>query len=155
MQPHGIVAHQAPLSMRFPRQEYWSELLFPAPGDLWPRDRNQVSCVTGVSCIAGGFFTDLINCCSVTKSSHTLWDLMDCNMPSFPVLHYFLEFVQIHVHWVSDAIQPSHPLLLCPQSFPASGSFPMSQLFTSGSQSIGASTSASALPMNIQDWFPL
>ena len=43
----------------------------------------------------------------------------------------------------------------CPQSFPASGSFPMSQLFTSGDQSIGVSASASVLPMNIQDWFPL
>ena len=41
------------------------------------------------------------------------------------------------------------------QSFPASGSFPMSQLFTSGGQSIGVSASTSALPMNIQDWFPL
>ena len=41
------------------------------------------------------------------------------------------------------------------QSFPASGSFPMSQFFTSGGQSIGASASASVLPMNIQDWFPL
>ena len=41
----------------------------------------------------------------------------------------------------------------CPQSSPASGSFPMSQLFTSGSQSIGAS--ASVLPMNIQSWFPV
>ena len=43
----------------------------------------------------------------------------------------------------------------CPQSFPASGSFPVSQLFPSGGQSIGASASASVLPMNIQDWFPL
>ena len=43
----------------------------------------------------------------------------------------------------------------CPQSFPASGSFPMSQLFTSGGQSIGASASASVLPINIQDWFSL
>ena len=43
----------------------------------------------------------------------------------------------------------------CPQSLPASGSFPMSQFFTSGGQSIGASASASVLPMNIQDWFPL
>ena len=43
----------------------------------------------------------------------------------------------------------------CPQSFLASGSFPMSQLFQSGGQSIGASASASVLPMNIQDWFPL
>ena len=43
----------------------------------------------------------------------------------------------------------------CPQSFPASGSFPVSQLFTSGSQNFGASASASVLPMNIQGWFPL
>ena len=43
----------------------------------------------------------------------------------------------------------------CPQSFPASGSFQMSQLFTSGGQSIGVSASASVLPMNTQDWFPL
>ena len=43
----------------------------------------------------------------------------------------------------------------CPQPFPASGSFPMSQLFTSGGQTIGVSASASVLPMNIQDWFPL
>ena len=43
----------------------------------------------------------------------------------------------------------------CPQSFPASGSFPMSRIFASCAQSIGASASASVLPMNIQDWFPL
>ena len=47
------------------------------------------------------------------------------------------------------------PFSSCLQSFPASGSFPMSRLFTSGSQSIGASASASVPPMNIQDWFPL
>ena len=49
------------------------------------------------------------------------------------------------------------PFSSCPQSFPASGSFPISQLFTSDGQSIGASASASALflPMNIEDWFPL
>ena len=47
------------------------------------------------------------------------------------------------------------PFSSCPQSFPASGSFPMSQLFTSGSQSTGVSASASVLPMNIQGWFPL
>ena len=55
-------------------------------------------------------------------------------------------------------MEPSHPLSSlssCPQSFPASWSFPMSQLFTSGGQSCGASASASVLPMNIQDWFPL
>ena len=47
------------------------------------------------------------------------------------------------------------PFSSCPQSFPASGSFQMSQLFTSGGQSIGVSTSASVLPMNTQDWSPL
>ena len=50
-------------------------------------------------------------CCSVTKSCLALWDPMDCNTPGFPVLHYLLEFAQIHVHRVGDAIQPSHPLL--------------------------------------------
>ena len=48
-----------------------------------------------------------------------------------------------------------HPLILRPSVFPASRFFPMSQFFTSGGQSIGASVSASVLPMNIQDWFPL
>ena len=47
------------------------------------------------------------------------------------------------------------PLSSCPQSFPASGSFPMSQFFTSSGQSIGVSASTSVLPMNTQDWFPL
>ena len=79
-----------------------------------------------------------------------------CNSPGFAVLHYLLEFAQTHVYWVGDTIQPSHPLLptsSCPQSFPASRSFPMSWLFTSGVQTIGSS--ASVLPMIIQSWFPL
>ena len=50
-------------------------------------------------------------CCSVTKSCPTLWDSMDCSMPGSSVLHCLPEFAQIHVHWVSDAIQQSHPLL--------------------------------------------
>ena len=49
-------------------------------------------------------------CCSVTTSCQTLCDPMDCIMPGFPVLHYLLECTQIHVHWVNDAIQPSHPV---------------------------------------------
>ena len=48
--------------------------------------------------------------CSVARLCLTLWDPMDCNMPGFPILHYLLEFAQTHVHWVNDAIQPSHPL---------------------------------------------
>ena len=49
-------------------------------------------------------------CCSVAKTRPTLWDHMNCSMPGFPVLHCLLEFAQTHVHWVSDAIQPSHLL---------------------------------------------
>ena len=49
-------------------------------------------------------------CGSVTKSSLTLCDPMDYGTPGFPVLHSLLEFAQIHVHWVGDANQPSHPL---------------------------------------------
>ena len=58
--------------------------------------------------------------------------------------------------WCHPTISSSViPFSSCLQSFPVSGSFPMSQFFTSGGQSIGASSSASVLPMNIQDWFPL
>ena len=49
--------------------------------------------------------------CSVAKSYPALCDPMDCSMPGFPVLHHLLEFAQTHIHWVDDAIQPSHPLL--------------------------------------------
>ena len=63
-----------------------------------------------------------------------------------------------HVHRVGDAIQPSHsviPFSSCPQSFPASESFQMSQLFASGGQSTGVSASTSVLPKNTQGRFPL
>ena len=50
-------------------------------------------------------------CCSVTQSCLILCDLMDCSTPGFLVLHHLLELAQTHVHWVGDAIQPSHPLL--------------------------------------------
>ena len=94
---------------------------------------------------------------SVAQSCPTLCDPMDSSTPGLPVHHQLLELTQTHVHWVGDAIQPSHPLLSPspPPSFPASESFQMSQFFTSGGQRIGVSDSAPVLPMNIQDWFPL
>ena len=52
----------------------------------------------------------VICCCSVAKSCLTLCDTMDCSTPGFSVLHYLQEFAQIHVHWVDDNIQSSHPL---------------------------------------------
>ena len=86
--------------------------------------------------------------CSVACLSLTLRNLMDCSTPGIPVLHYLLEFAQTRVHWAGDAIQtsissPVTPFSSCPQSFPASGSFPMSRLFASGGQSIGASSGGS------------
>ena len=81
----------------------------------------------------------------------------DCSMPSSPVLPYLSEFAQTHVHWVDDAMQPSHPLTSpSPPAFNLSqnqGSLPMSWFFSSGSQSIGALALASVLPMSIQGWF--
>ena len=82
---------------------------------------------------------------------------MDCSTPGSSVFHYLPEFAQIHVHWVSNATY--HPIICLPLqspfafSLPASGSFPLSLLFASGGQSIGAS--ASALPMTMQGWFSL
>ena len=79
------------------------------------------------------------------------------SMPGFPALHQLPELGQILVHSVGDAIQPSHPVIpFSPhlQSFPASGSFPISQFFTSGGQTTGISASASVLPMHIQDCCP-
>ena len=96
---------------------------------------------------------------------------MDCSAPGLPVPHHLLEFAQVRVHWIGDAIQLFYPV--SPPSPPAFSlsqqqglfqwvassffffSFPVSCLFVSGGQSIGVSALASVLPMNIQGWFPL
>ena len=62
--------------------------------------------------IAEYYFIVYICCCSVVKSCPTLCNPMNSSMPGFPVLHYLPGFAQTHVHWVSNAIQPSHLLLL-------------------------------------------
>jgi len=82
---------------------------------------------------------------------------MDYSKPGFPVHQQLPELAQTHIHWVGDPTIPSSvvPFSSRLQSFPASGSFQMSQFLTSGGQSIGVSASVSVLPMNIQDWFPL
>ena len=83
---------------------------------------------------------------------------MNCTTPGLPVHHQLPEFTQTHVHQVSDAIHPSHPLSSPSPPVPNPSqhqSLPMSQLFPWGGQSIGVSASASVLPMNTQDWSPL
>ena len=145
-----------------PKQEYWSWLPFISRGDL-PH--------TGIKptspALAGRFSTTeptekpirnySVQYSSVTQLYLTLCDPMDQSTSGFPVHHQLPEFTQTHVHrWYHPTISSSVILFSSRlRSFPASGSFPMSQFFTSGGQSIGVSASASVLPMNIQDWFPL
>ena len=89
----------------------------------------------------------------VTQSCPTLCYPMDCSTPGLSVHHQLPHFAQTHGHRVSDTIQPSHPL-----SSPSPPAFNLSQhqgRFKWGGQSVGVSASASVLPVNIQDWFPL
>ena len=87
---------------------------------------------------------------------------MDYSTPGFPVLHHLPELTQAHVHWVGDAIQPSCAPISCSQTFPASRSFPVSQLFTLGDQgnrgfsfNISPSNTYSGLISFRIDWFDL
>ena len=90
---------------------------------------------------------------------------MDCSMPGFLVLHHFLEFAQTYVHWVDDAIQPSHPVVpfaSCLQSFPASGYLSASWFFCirwpkywNFSFSVSLSNDYSELIFFRIDWFDL
>ena len=97
------------------------------------------------------------HCCSVAQSCPILWDPMDCGMPGSSVLHCLPEFVQIHIHWVSNAIR----LILCHLLLFWPSILPSNRVFPSGGQSIGASASVSILPINKGlisfriDWFDL
>ena len=107
-------------------------------------------------------FTTLEKLLSSVQFSHSVMSdsfrPMNRSTPGLPVHH------QLPVYpnpcplsqWCHPTISSSVvPFSSCPQSFPASGSFPMSQLFASDGQSVGVSATASVLPMNTQDWFPL
>ena len=96
---------------------------------------------------------------SVTQSCLTFCDLMDCSTPGLSVHHQIPEFTQTPLRWwchptISSSVVPFSS---CPQSFSASGSFPVNQFFESGGQSIGVSASTSVLPMNSfrMDWLDL
>ena len=96
---------------------------------------------------------------SVTQSCPTLCDPMNCCTPGLPVHHQLPEFYPNPCpssQWCHPTISSSViPFSSCPQSFLASGSFQMSQLFASDGQSIGVSASTSVLSMNTLDWSPL
>ena len=116
----------------------------------------KVDLLSSLSSSATLFLVAVGCCCWVAQSCPTLCDPMDCSTPKFPVIHYLLEFAQTHVHWVGDAIQPSHPLLsLSPPAFNLSQNQGLFQWVGSLHQVVGASASASVLPMNIQGCFPI
>ena len=110
------VAHQAPLSMGFSRQEYWSGLPGPSPGDLPHPGLNPglLHCrqilyhLSHQGSPKQYIRSDQIR--SVPQSCPTLCDPMNHSTPGLPVHHQLPEFTQTHVHRVGDAIQPSHPL---------------------------------------------
>ena len=176
--PHEL-APQAPLSLGFPRQEYWSGLPFHSPGNLPdPGIELRSPVLQMVSSIAGGFFTNWATrerryththththsvqvSCSVVSDSLQPHGLQHARLPC-PSLTPGAS--QTHVHWVRDAIQPSHPWSLpSPLAFSLSQHQGLFQWVSSLYQvakvleSIGQNISASAsvLLMNIQDWFPL
>ena len=157
------VARQSPLSMEFSRQEYWNGLPFPFTGDLPNLGIKSVSSASPA--LAGRFFTtgttweaQIRLLFSRSVVSNSLWSpgqqhtRLPCPSPSPWACSNSCPLSQ----WCHPAISSSVvPFSSCPQSLSASGSFPMSQLFATGDQRIGASASASVLPMNIQNWFLL
>ena len=121
--PQPFFCHQGPASR---------EIIFPRTGGRWFQD-------------------DSVQFSSVTQSCPTLCNPMNRSTPGLPVHHQLPEFTQTHILRVSDAIQPSIsssvvPFSSCPQSLPASESFPMSQIFAWGGQSTGVSALASFPP---------
>ena len=123
--PHGLQPI-TPLSMGFSRQESWSGLPFPSTGDhpeppaLAHRfltteplrsPRGYLQLLYSQTSKVGSSHDVIGLLCSVAQSCPTLWDPMDCSTPVFLVHHHLPEIAQTHVHRVSDAIQPSHPLL--------------------------------------------
>ena len=99
-------------------------------------------------------------CCSVALLCQTLCGPTDCSTPGFPVLHHIPELAQTHVHQVCDAVQPSHSLTSpSPRAFNLSQHQGLFQWISSSHQVAEVLEfqlqSASVLPMNIQDWFPL
>ena len=132
--PHGLYPTRLLCPWGFSRQEYWSWLPRPPPGDLpnpWIEPR--FPSLQAHSLPSEHREAQLIPLSSVAQSCLTLCDPMDCSTPGFPIHHQLLELTQTHVHWVGDAIQPSHL-----QSSPSPPTFNLSQhqgLFQSVSSS--------------------
>ena len=94
-------------------------------------------------------------CCSVTESCLTLCDPMGCSMPGLQVSQSLLKLMSIELVMPCNHLVLCCPLLLLLSIFPSIRLFSKNRLFISCGQNIGVSASASVLPMNIQEWFPL
>ena len=129
------VVHQAPLSMKFSKQEYWSGLPFPAPGDLSDLGIEPASPALQVDSLPLShqgsplIKMDCWFCCSVAESYPTPCNPVDCSTPDFPAVHRLLSLLKL-MSIVSDAIEPPHPLSL--PSHPASV-FPSIRVFSNES----------------------
>ena len=137
---------QAPLCMEFSRQEYWCGLLFPLPGNL-PNQGSNTHLLN--------WQADSLLLLPPEKPSQE--DMLcqfrpPCPSPTPGVYPNPCPSSQWYHPIISSSVVPFSS---CPQSFLASGSFPMSQLFASGGQIIGVSASKSVPPMNIEEWSPL
>ena len=148
------------LSTGFSRQEYWSGLPCPLPGDL-PHPRIKPTSLMSPE-LAGRFFTSSTTWEVNLPLQFSRWVVSDSLQP-YGLQHTSLPCPSPTLGACSNSCPSSRwwhptnsssvvPFSFCLQSFPASGSFPMSQLFTSDGQSIGVSASAPVLPMNRTDF---
>ena len=143
------IAHEAPPSVGFSSQEYWSGLPFPSPGALPNPGIKPGSPALQANAFSSVQSLSRVDSLRPHESQHAR---PPCPSPTPGV--YSNSYPSSR--WCHPAISSSvTPFSSSPQSLPASGSFPMSQLFAWGSQSTGVSASASVLPMNTQDWSPL
>ena len=160
--------------MGFSRQECWSGLPFPSPGDLPDPGIKARSPAFQADAISGRCKGEIKNIPKNKWQQNVMTQNLSVqfshSVMSDSLWHHGLQHIRpscppqaprVHSnscpssHWCHPTISSSVvPLSSCLQSFPRSVSFPRSQFFIPGSQSIGVSASTSVLPMNIQDWFP-
>ena len=138
----------------------WSVLPLPFLNSAWTSGSSWFTCCCSLAWRI--LSITLLACSSVQFSSSVMYDCLQPHEPQQARPPCPSPNPGVHPNpcplslWCHPTISSSVvPFSYCPQSFPASGSFLMSQFFRSGGQSTGVSASASVLPMNIQDWFPL
>ena len=144
-------AYQAPPSMGFSRQECWSGVPLPSL-KLCTKDYMRTMYPAWRQFLLSESEVQLLSCVLLFATPRTAVHQASLSITNYQSL---LKLMSIESVMLSNHLILCRPLLLLPSIFPRIRSFPMSQFFASGGQSIGVSASASVLPMTIQDWFPL